>query len=130
MGREPALAVAAVGNRRQAQHATHASPPACTLPCRWVVPLLWLPVAALLARRALRAGVAPGPAAACAAAGVLLWQLIEYSLHRWLFHAAPSTPFTILAHFLMHGWAGGRAGGGLVRCLARRARRSGKQLAH
>lgn len=75
------------------------------LACRWVVPLLWLPVAALLARRALRAGLPVGPVAALAAGGVVLWQLIEYSLHRWLFHVVPSTRLAILAHFLMHGWA-------------------------
>lgn len=73
--------------------------------CRWVVPLLWLPVAALLARRALRAGLLLGPVAALAAGGVLLWQLIEYSMHRWLFHVVPSSPLAILAHFLMHGCA-------------------------
>lgn len=68
----------------------------------WVVPLLWLPVAALLAVRA--SAVLPlRSLAALAAAGMLLWQLIEYSLHRWLFHAAPSSPHMILVHFLMHG---------------------------
>ncbi|EFN58992.1 hypothetical protein CHLNCDRAFT_18903, partial [Chlorella variabilis] len=41
--------------------------------------------------------------AALAAAGVVLWQLIEYSMHRWVFHAAPGGPNTIVAHFLMHG---------------------------
>lgn len=69
------------------------------------MPLLWLPVAALLARRALRAGLPFGPVVALAAGGVVLWQLIEYSLHRWLFHVVPSTRLAILAHFLMHGCA-------------------------
>ncbi|KAI7838789.1 hypothetical protein COHA_007404 [Chlorella ohadii] len=69
----------------------------------WVVPLLWLPVAALLARRALRTGLLCGPVAALASGGVLLWQLIEYSMHRWLFHVVPSSRPAILAHFLMHG---------------------------
>ncbi|KAL4856597.1 Dihydroceramide fatty acyl 2-hydroxylase FAH2 [Chlorella vulgaris] len=35
--------------------------------------------------------------------GVALWQLIEYSIHRFLFHAMPASPLTIVAHFLMHG---------------------------
>lgn len=72
--------------------------------CRWVVPLLWLPLAALLAWRALAPGALPlATVAALAAAGVVLWQLIEYSLHRWLFHTVPSSPHAILLHFLMHG---------------------------
>ncbi|PSC73265.1 fatty acid 2-hydroxylase 2-like [Micractinium conductrix] len=68
----------------------------------WVVPLLWLPVAVLLAAQASRA-LPPRALAGAVAAGVPLWQLIEYSMHRWLFHAAPATPLAIIAHFLMHG---------------------------
>lgn len=49
------------------------------------------------------------PLAALVAAGVLLWQLIEYSLHRWLFHAVPANASMILVHFLMHGCAWARA---------------------
>ena len=70
--------------------------------CRWVVPLLWLPLAGVLAWRAATA-LAPPAVLALAGAGVLLWQFIEYSLHRWLFHAVPSSPCMILTHFLLHG---------------------------
>lgn len=90
----------------------------CPVPCRWVVPLLWLPLAAVLAVRAC--AMLPLPAtAALAVAGVVLWQFIEYSMHRWLFHAVPSGPLAIMAHFLMHGCVMRRTGRppcGLFRC--------------
>ena len=69
------------------------------------MPLLWTPVVALLAWRALASGVLPMLLVLQAAAGIVLWQLIEYSMHRWLFHAVPFTPAAIIAHFLMHGCA-------------------------
>ena len=73
-------------------------------PCRWVVPLLWVPMAALLAWRAVASSaLALVPAAVLAATGVVLWQLLEYSLHRWLFHAIPSSPQAVILHFLLHG---------------------------
>lgn len=40
---------------------------------------------------------------AAALAGVLLWQLLEYSLHRWVFHARVRGPRTQFLHFLLHG---------------------------
>lgn len=69
---------------------------------RWAVPLLWLPLATFLAWRPL-GPLPPHTVAALAAAGVILWQFIEYSLHRWLFHAVPASKPAIIAHFLMHG---------------------------
>mmetsp|Transcript_32019 Transcript_32019/g.38766 ORF Transcript_32019/g.38766 Transcript_32019/m.38766 type:complete len:376 (-) Transcript_32019:516-1643(-) len=35
--------------------------------------------------------------------GFLCWELLEYTLHRFLFHAVPSTYWSITAHFLLHG---------------------------
>ena len=96
--------------------------------CRWVVPLLWLPLAAWCAWSAWAAALSrPGGGgsggggtlaslAALVVAGVLLWQLIEYSLHRWAFHASPAGPLAITLHFLLHGWVRQRWGVGWVWC--------------
>jgi hypothetical protein len=37
--------------------------------------------------------------------GILLWTLIEYSLHRWVFHMEPSgkSKAMIYVHFAIHG---------------------------
>lgn len=52
-------------------------------PCRYVVPLLWLPVAAALMWRGVAAGGLPLALLPVAfVVGVLVWQLLEYSIHR------------------------------------------------
>lgn len=35
--------------------------------------------------------------------GVMLWQLIEYCIHRYMFHAVPRGYWAITLHFLFHG---------------------------
>lgn len=37
--------------------------------------------------------------------GLLIWPIIEYATHRWLFHLKPpdSIPFLIAIHFCLHG---------------------------
>jgi dihydroceramide fatty acyl 2-hydroxylase len=115
---------------------------ACSKTPWWVVPLIWLPVAAAAAAASLRglaaeaaaapgagAAVPPSPAAAAVAralaaalggrappppaaaarlggllaGGVLLWQLLEYSIHRFAFHARGDSYWAITIHFLFHG---------------------------
>lgn len=50
---------------------------------RYVVPLLWLPVATALCWRGVVAGGLPLAALPVAfVAGVLIWQLMEYSIHK------------------------------------------------
>lgn len=36
-------------------------------------------------------------------AGLFIWTLTEYSLHRWVFHYQPTTDLGKKLHFLMHG---------------------------
>jgi sterol desaturase/sphingolipid hydroxylase (fatty acid hydroxylase superfamily) len=70
----------------------------------WVVPLVWLPAAALLAARAVRwLRLPPAQLAALQLQGVLLWQALEYAIHRFLFHAQVDSYWGITAHFLLHG---------------------------
>lgn len=89
------------------QYLTAASCPVLSkqlLAYRWVVPSVWTPIVTVLVLSSLHAW--PGsPARACSLilAGLLLWQLIEYSLHRFLFHAHPQGQPAIVAHFLFHG---------------------------
>ncbi|CAH0673850.1 unnamed protein product [Spodoptera exigua] len=36
--------------------------------------------------------------------GIILWSILEYSLHRWVFHLNPGSSVTMIRlHFLMHG---------------------------
>lgn len=57
---------------------------------RWVVPLLWGPLVAVSITASLAASLASGGAAAAAvtaahmACGAALWQMSEYTVHRWV----------------------------------------------
>jgi hypothetical protein len=81
------------------------APPPPSLPSRYVVPIVWIPVMLALL---WRAQTSPGPLSITLsiplfAIGIIAWQLIEYSLHRWVFHMKPTGPAGIVFHFLMHG---------------------------
>jgi sterol desaturase/sphingolipid hydroxylase (fatty acid hydroxylase superfamily) len=71
-----------------------------------ITPIVWFgPVIAFAGYRAMKAG----PAAAAVAfalfvVGWLLWTLLEYGLHRYLFHMTAHSPRARLRAFLMHGY--------------------------
>ncbi|KAJ6491437.1 oxidoreductase [Mycena vitilis] len=100
----------------------------------WVIPLFWGPITSyLLARSLIQFHLAPGhalppfsahpllplplllsaltlptllKAAACFFTGNVIWTILEYTLHRFLFHIddlLPDRPVFILLHFTMHG---------------------------
>lgn len=62
---------------------------------RWVVPLVWAPVVAWGISTALRSRAEIGASAAAVVAalllGFLIWQALEYSIHRFVFHQEPSS---------------------------------------
>lgn len=72
----------------------------------WVVPLVWLPPVAYGTYLGFT-HIDPVPTATFYwTLGLFLWSLVEYILHRFLFHielALPDHPVAITAHFLLHG---------------------------
>ncbi|MCJ1367213.1 fatty acid alpha-hydroxylase [Acarospora aff. strigata] len=71
----------------------------------WVVPLVWLPPVAYGTFIA-SGGLPVSKAAAYWLFGLALWTLIEYILHRGLFHVdkyLPDNRVAITLHFLLHG---------------------------
>jgi dihydroceramide fatty acyl 2-hydroxylase len=70
----------------------------------WLVPVVWVPLlVGLLVVATSWLGLSAGAAAARFATGVLLWTLIEYVLHRFVFHHRFRGPRGHQAHFLLHG---------------------------
>ncbi len=99
----------------------------------YVPPLVWLPIsAALFARSLQQFSKLPVPHAfdlphvaqalaenytritleaiyhtlLCFGGGIVIWTMLEYLLHRFLFHVddmLPDTPFFMMLHFTMHG---------------------------
>jgi 4-hydroxysphinganine ceramide fatty acyl 2-hydroxylase len=72
----------------------------------WVVPLVWLPFGQAHTLYAYHLGLSIPALAFFWTVGIVVWTLIEYSLHRWLFHVdrlLPDNRFATTIHFLMHG---------------------------
>jgi sterol desaturase/sphingolipid hydroxylase (fatty acid hydroxylase superfamily) len=69
----------------------------------WVVPLTWIPLVIISIWKSLAAGLSGRSFLCFFPLGLLAWQWMEYSLHRFVFHSQPKTPTQILLHFLLHG---------------------------
>lgn len=52
----------------------------------WAIPLIWLPVVWWFVSSSVKDGVPPYHLTAAMVFGVVIWTLLEYSLHRFLFH--------------------------------------------
>ncbi|KAI9303516.1 hypothetical protein BJ944DRAFT_283098 [Cunninghamella echinulata] len=73
----------------------------------YVVPLLWLPFAAYQLSKSLAFDMSYYLTAFSFALGVLIWTLLEYLLHRFLFHVddyLPDHQIAFLVHFTLHGF--------------------------
>ncbi len=69
-----------------------------------MVPLLmWGPVSLFLIVRSLQAGLPGLGVAGVAFVGLFFWTLIEYVLHRFVFHFKPHAPWQERIAYLIHG---------------------------
>ncbi|KAH7365392.1 hypothetical protein KP509_18G024900, partial [Ceratopteris richardii] len=69
----------------------------------WVVPLVWLPVVAWNGMLSIQRGSSLQKAATLMVVGVLEWTLLEYTLHRFLFHIKTASYWGNTLHYLLHG---------------------------
>ncbi|XP_020687787.2 dihydroceramide fatty acyl 2-hydroxylase FAH2 [Dendrobium catenatum] len=69
----------------------------------WVIPIVWLPVVCWSALISIRMGMLPFRAALLIMTGVLVWTLLEYTLHRFLFHVKTKSYWANTFHYLLHG---------------------------
>jgi sterol desaturase/sphingolipid hydroxylase (fatty acid hydroxylase superfamily) len=66
--------------------------------------VIYVPVIALMLDLALRQrGLAVGLVFALVIFGLLIWTLVEYTMHRWVFHYQPRSRWGKQLHFLFHG---------------------------
>ena len=71
-----------------------------------VVVIIWLPVAMFFLFREIATRdvtVSPIYMPICVVAGLFLWTLVEYTLHRFLFHFEPRNPAQEKIIYLFHG---------------------------
>ncbi|EPS73322.1 hypothetical protein M569_01436, partial [Genlisea aurea] len=70
----------------------------------WVVPVVWLPVVWWFVTSSIEAGLTGPPhLAATMGVGMLIWTLLEYSLHRFVFHVKTRSYWGNTLHYLIHG---------------------------
>nr|BAK07445.1 predicted protein [Hordeum vulgare subsp. vulgare] len=69
----------------------------------WAVPVIWLPVVCWLFAKSILMGHTIQELILMALFGVFVWTLIEYSLHRFLFHIETKSYWSNTAHYLIHG---------------------------
>ncbi|GAA6007727.1 fatty acid alpha-hydroxylase [Rhodotorula paludigena] len=85
-----------------------------TMTSWYVVPLIWLPIAGYIFRQSIVQQLALGlsmtqawtRAGACFLVGNFIWTILEYTMHRFLFHIdehLPDHPAALTLHFLLHG---------------------------
>ncbi|KAK3188739.1 hypothetical protein Dsin_028300 [Dipteronia sinensis] len=69
----------------------------------WVIPMVWLPVTCWLVSLSVRMGLTPPQAAITVVGGIFIWTLMEYLLHRFLFHIKTKSYGANTLHYLLHG---------------------------
>ncbi|RAL50214.1 hypothetical protein DM860_007888 [Cuscuta australis] len=69
----------------------------------WVIPVVWLPVVCWFVSISLRMGHTVPHVAQMVALGIFIWTLIEYILHRFLFHIKTKSYWANTFHYLIHG---------------------------
>lgn len=69
----------------------------------WAIPLIWLPVVCWCLTKSVEMGHTLSEVALMVVFGICLWTLIEYIMHRFLFHINTKSYWTNTAHYLLHG---------------------------
>ncbi|XP_023156880.1 dihydroceramide fatty acyl 2-hydroxylase FAH1 isoform X2 [Zea mays] len=69
----------------------------------WAVPLIWLPIVCWCLSTSIKMGNTITDVAMMIGFGIFLWTLIEYVLHRFLFHIKTKSYWGNTAHYLLHG---------------------------
>ena len=77
-----------------------------TMTLWWMIPLVWLPFAALLYWDTSVTSLVECPKLLLYGVGLMLWTVLEYVFHRFLFHIdylLPNQQWALCLHFLVHG---------------------------
>ncbi|XP_047330027.1 dihydroceramide fatty acyl 2-hydroxylase FAH1-like [Impatiens glandulifera] len=74
-----------------------------TLTHWWAIPLIWLPVVSWSISMSMRMGRTISEISLMVIFGIFIWTLMEYTLHRFLFHIKTSSYWGNTAHYLIHG---------------------------
>lgn len=69
----------------------------------WAIPVIWLPVVFYFISLSVKMGHTVPDIALMVAFGIFVWTLLEYTLHRFLFHIKTKSYWGNTMHYLIHG---------------------------
>nr|XP_027089493.1 dihydroceramide fatty acyl 2-hydroxylase FAH1-like isoform X1 [Coffea arabica] len=69
----------------------------------WVIPIVWLPVVCWFVSKSIVMGHTLPQIALTVVTGIGVWTLLEYTLHRFLFHIKTKSYWGNTIHYLLHG---------------------------
>ncbi|KAI3466890.1 hypothetical protein Pfo_023553 [Paulownia fortunei] len=69
----------------------------------WEIPLIWLPAVGRFVSTSIGLGHTVPQVALMVAFGIFIWTLLEYTLHRFLFHIKRESYWGNTLHYLVHG---------------------------
>ncbi|KAL2474897.1 Fatty acid 2-hydroxylase 1 [Abeliophyllum distichum] len=69
----------------------------------FVIPLIWLPVVGWFISKSIRMELTIPQVVLAVAFGIFIWTLLEYTLHRFLFHIKTKSYWGNTIHYLIHG---------------------------
>ncbi|KAJ7237322.1 hypothetical protein O6H91_Y445600 [Diphasiastrum complanatum] len=70
----------------------------------WIIPLIFVPIIYLMERKALQAGNGFSNMLYYMSLGTVAWTLLEYCIHRFLFHMRTSSYWMNTVHYVLHGF--------------------------
>lgn len=69
----------------------------------WAIPTIWVPVVSYSISVSARMGRTVPELALMVIFGIILWTLMEYTIHRFLFHIKTTSYWGNTMHYLLHG---------------------------
>lgn len=69
----------------------------------WAIPTIWLPVVCYFISKSVRMGHTFPEIVLMVLFGIFVWTLLEYTLHRFLFHIETKSYWGNTVHYLLHG---------------------------
>ncbi|KAL9252521.1 Dihydroceramide fatty acyl 2-hydroxylase FAH1-like protein [Drosera capensis] len=75
-----------------------------TLTKWWVIPLIWLPVASWFFLSSIQRGLSPQSTMMTAVCGIFVWSIVEYIIHRFIFHMKTTSYWGNTLHYFIHGF--------------------------
>ncbi|GAB2280864.1 cytochrome P450 [Dionaea muscipula] len=70
----------------------------------WVIPIVWVPVALWFISLGVERGLSSDQTMLAVVCGIFIWTLLEYIIHRFIFHVKTTSYWGNTFHYFVHGF--------------------------